>query len=98
MSKTPYPLDRTAYLLVDPYNDFLSDGGKIFPLIKPMAEQNGLLDDVLTRIAQAPLRDTADHRKVPGPDEDAAWRSIKLMVAFNAAAARRQRAARSDIG
>jgi nicotinamidase-related amidase len=46
MSNTPYPLDRTAYLLVDPYNDFLSDGGKIFPLIKPMAEQNGLLDNL----------------------------------------------------
>ena len=46
MSNTAYPLDRTAYLLVDPYNDFLSDGGKIFPLIKPMAEQNGLLDNL----------------------------------------------------
>ncbi|WP_095120355.1 isochorismatase family cysteine hydrolase [Pseudomonas sp. Irchel s3f10] len=46
MSNTSYPLDRTAYLLVDPYNDFLSDGGKIFPLIKPMAEQNGLLDNL----------------------------------------------------
>ncbi|QXI08522.1 cysteine hydrolase [Pseudomonas tensinigenes] len=46
MSNTSYPLDRTAYLLVDPYNDFLSDGGKIFPLIKPMAEENGLLDNL----------------------------------------------------
>ncbi|MFI8223149.1 isochorismatase family cysteine hydrolase [Pseudomonas sp. NPDC085632] len=46
MSNTLYPPDRTAYLLVDPYNDFLSDGGKIFPLIKPMAEQNGLLDNL----------------------------------------------------
>ena len=27
-----YPLDRTAYLLVDPYNDFLAEGGKVYPL------------------------------------------------------------------
>lgn len=46
MSNPLYPLDRTAYLLVDPYNDFLSEGGKVFPLIKPMAEQNGLLDNL----------------------------------------------------
>ncbi|WP_434597407.1 cysteine hydrolase [Pseudomonas sp. R4-83] len=46
MSDPLYPLDRTAYLLVDPYNDFLSEGGKVFPLIKPMAEQNGLLDNL----------------------------------------------------
>jgi hypothetical protein len=34
MSNAAYPLDRTAYLLVDPYNDFLSEGGKIYPLIE----------------------------------------------------------------
>ena len=37
MSNAAYPLDRTAYLLVDPYNDFLSEGGKIFPLLEPIA-------------------------------------------------------------
>jgi hypothetical protein len=26
-----YPQDRTAYLLIDPYNDYLSEGGKIWP-------------------------------------------------------------------
>lgn len=31
MSNAPYPLNRTAYLLVDPYNDFLSENGKVFP-------------------------------------------------------------------
>ena len=46
MSNAPYPLNRTAYLLVDPYNDFLSENGKVFPLIKPIAEQVGLLDNL----------------------------------------------------
>jgi nicotinamidase-related amidase len=43
MSETVYPTDRTAYLLVDPYNDFLSDGGKVYPFIKPIADEVGLL-------------------------------------------------------
>lgn len=44
MPNLQYPRDRTAYLLVDPYNDFLSEGGKIFPFLKPIAEQVSLLD------------------------------------------------------
>lgn len=44
MPNLQYPHDRTAYLLVDPYNDFLSEGGKIFPFLKPIAEQVSLLD------------------------------------------------------
>ena len=48
MSNATYPLDRTAYLLVDPYNDFLSDSGKIYPLIEPIAEQVCLLDNLRT--------------------------------------------------
>jgi nicotinamidase-related amidase len=46
MSKTTYPANRAAYLLVDPYNDFLSDGGKVYPFIKPIADQVGLLDNL----------------------------------------------------
>jgi nicotinamidase-related amidase len=48
MSNVSYPLDRTAYLLVDPYNDFLSEGGKVYPLIEPIANQVGLLDNLRT--------------------------------------------------
>ena len=46
MSETPYPADRTAYLLVDPYNDFLSEGGKVYASIKPIADEVGLLDNL----------------------------------------------------
>lgn len=45
-SNTHYPKDRTAYLLVDPYNDFLSEGGKVWPRIKPIANQNGMLGNL----------------------------------------------------
>src|SRR5689334_11242861 len=46
MSNTRYPRDRTAYLLVDPYNDFLSEGGKVNALLKPVADEVGLLDNL----------------------------------------------------
>src|SRR5262245_28782089 len=38
-----YPLNSTALLIVDPYNDFLSEGGKAWPATKPTATTQGLL-------------------------------------------------------
>ncbi|MCF4998577.1 isochorismatase family protein [Pseudomonas syringae] len=75
MSDTAYPRNSTAYLLVDPYNDFLSDGGKVFPLIKPIAEQNGLLDNLrnLDRTVRAKgiqVVIVPHHRWVKGDYED----------------------------
>lgn len=35
----PYDPRRTAVLLVDPYNDFLSEGGKIWPRLETMAKE-----------------------------------------------------------
>ena len=34
MTQPVYSPSRTGLLLVDPYNDFLSEGGKLFPLLK----------------------------------------------------------------
>jgi nicotinamidase-related amidase len=33
-----YPSDRTALLIVDPYNDFMSEGGKLYDAIKQTAD------------------------------------------------------------
>lgn len=46
MSKTKYPAGHTAYLLVDPYNDFLSEGGKVYPFLEQVANEVGLLDNL----------------------------------------------------
>ena len=43
MAETTYPRERTALLLVDPYNDFLSEDGKVYPHLKPVAVEVGLL-------------------------------------------------------
>ena len=37
----------TALLVVDPYNDFISEGGKIWPRIKAVAEANGCVSNML---------------------------------------------------
>lgn len=51
-----YDPRHTAVLLVDPFNDFLSEGGKIWPRLRPMAEQVNLLDHLRSVIGAA--RDT----------------------------------------
>ncbi|MCA1854291.1 MAG: hypothetical protein LC647_18450, partial [Beggiatoa sp.] len=41
-----YTKDRTALLFVDPYNDFLSVGGKLWPYVREVVEEVGLLDNL----------------------------------------------------
>ncbi|PIA66962.1 cysteine hydrolase [Ectopseudomonas toyotomiensis] len=51
MSYPVYSPERTALLLVDPYNDFLSDGGKLFPMLRSVADDVHLLDNLRTTVA-----------------------------------------------
>ena len=54
-----YPHDQSALLFIDPYNDFLSTGGKIWPLVADVAIQVGLLDNlraVVTAVRGAGIR------------------------------------------
>ena len=37
-----YDTVRTAFVLVDPYNDFFAEDGRIYPLLKEVAESVGL--------------------------------------------------------
>lgn len=46
METTRYDVRRTALLFVDPYNDFLSEGGKLWSAIRPIAEEVNLLDNL----------------------------------------------------
>ncbi|MEU6317269.1 isochorismatase family cysteine hydrolase [Streptomyces sp. NPDC047009] len=52
MSET-YDPRRTAVLLVDPFNDFISEGGKVWPHLEPVAREVGLLDHLRSVIASA---------------------------------------------
>jgi nicotinamidase-related amidase len=46
-----YDLARTAILLVDPYNDFLSENGKVWPAVRHVALEVGLLDHLRAVVA-----------------------------------------------
>ena len=69
-----YTKDRTALLFVDPYNDFLSEGGKLWPLVESVAREVGLLDNLRTvtaAIRKAGIRIffVPHHRWEPGDYE-----------------------------
>jgi nicotinamidase-related amidase len=75
MPANQYPAGRTAYLLVDPYNDFLSPGGKVWPWIEGVAEDVGLLEhlealDRAVRAAGIPVYFVPHRRWEPGDYEE----------------------------
>ena len=47
MNTPTYDKGITALLVVDPYNDFISEGGKIWPRIKAVAEANDCVSNML---------------------------------------------------
>jgi len=46
MPTSKYERDATALLFVDPYNDFLSERGLMWPRLKDVAQEVGLLDNL----------------------------------------------------
>jgi ureidoacrylate peracid hydrolase len=84
-----YEKDITALLVIDPYNDFISEGGKIWGRIRVVAEANGCVPNmlqVLNAARKAKLRVfyAMHHRYRPGdyetwkyvaPVQRAAWRA-----------------------
>jgi len=69
----------TALLVVDPYNDFISDGGKIWPRIKAVAEANNCVPNMLqvlnvARKAKVRIFFAMHHRYRPGDYET--WKYI----------------------
>jgi nicotinamidase-related amidase len=69
----------TALLVIDPYNDFISEGGKIWPRIKAVAEANNCVPhmlEVLGAARKAGLRVfyAMHHRYRPGDYET--WKYI----------------------
>ena len=77
MTTPTYEKSITALLVVDPYNDFISEGGKIWPRIKAVAEANDCVPhmlQILNAARQAKLRVfyAMHHRYRPGDYETSA--------------------------
>lgn len=89
MTNPSYEREVTALLVIDPYNDFISEGGKVWDRLKAVAEANGCVPHmvrVLESTRKAGLRVFyAMHRRYrPGdyetwrygaPVQKAAWRN-----------------------
>ena len=79
MEKVTYNKETTALLVVDPYNDFISPGGKIWDRIRAVAEANDCVPhmlEVLNAARKAKLRVfyALHHRYRPGDYET--WKYI----------------------
>jgi nicotinamidase-related amidase len=87
MAKVTYDRALTALLVIDPYNDFISEGGKIWPRIRAVAEANDCVPHMLrvlnaARMAKLRVCYALHHRYRPGdyetwkylaPIQRAAW-------------------------
>ena len=79
MAKVTYNKQLTALLVIDPYNDFISEGGKIWDRIRAVAEANDCVPhmlQVLNAARKAKLRVfyALHHRYRPGDYET--WKYI----------------------
>jgi ureidoacrylate peracid hydrolase len=89
MAKVTYNKQLTALLVIDPYNDFISDGGKLWNRIRTVAEANNCVPHMLqvlnaARTAKLPIFYAMHRRYRPGdyetwkstaPIQKAAWRA-----------------------
>jgi choline dehydrogenase-like flavoprotein len=74
MATPRYTRERTALLLVDPYKDFLSEGGKLWPYVRDVAQSVGLHDNLhalLGAVRKVEIRVfiVPHHRAEPGDFE-----------------------------
>jgi ureidoacrylate peracid hydrolase len=79
MAKLVYDKDLTALLVIDPYNDFISEGGKLWDRLKGVAEANKCVPHMLqvldaVRKAKLPVFYALHRRYRPGDYES--WKYI----------------------
>ena len=48
-----YDRDNTALLVIDPYNDFISEGGKVWDRLRSVAEDNGCIPHMIAVLGAA---------------------------------------------
>ena len=79
MAEVRYERDITALLVVDPYNDFISEGGKIWDRIRAVAEANDCVPhmlQILNAARQAKFRVFYVPRRRYRPGDYETWKYI----------------------
>ena len=87
MSKPMFEKDLTGLLVVDPYNDFISEGGILWPLIKEIAEAVQCVPNMLAvllaaRAAGIRVFFAPHHRDLGSEDEIEGWKYIAPIQKF----------------
>jgi ureidoacrylate peracid hydrolase len=81
MSAPVFEKNLTGLLVVDPYNDFISEGGILWPMIKEIAESVNCVPNMLATLKAARAAGIpvffAPHHRARGPeDESNTWKYI----------------------
>lgn len=79
MANLKFDRETTALLVIDPYNDFISEGGKVWERLKGVAEANQCIPNMLrvltaSRKAEFLICYTLHHRYRPGDYET--WKYV----------------------
>jgi ureidoacrylate peracid hydrolase len=79
MAKVTYEKEVTALLVIDPYNDFISEGGKVWDRLRGVAQANSCVPNMLqvlnaARRAELRVFYALHHRYRPGDYET--WKYI----------------------
>jgi len=53
MAYGTYRRGATGLLVVDPYNDFISDGGQVWPRVREVVEANGCVPHMIQTLTAA---------------------------------------------
>lgn len=83
-----YAAEHTALLIVDPYNDFMTEGGKLYKAIKPTADASGLFDNMrriipAARAAGMQVFILPHHQSLPGGDDYEGWQHVNMFQTAN---------------
>lgn len=81
MIDAKYEAAHTALLVVDPYNDFMSEGGKLFNAIKETADANGMFENlrkILPKVRRSGIQVfIVPHHRSHAHDFDG-WQNINM--------------------
>jgi nicotinamidase-related amidase len=88
MTNATYSSADTGLLIVDPYNDFMTEGGKLFQAIQPTADASGLFENMRKiipafRAAGIKVFIVPHHRS--RPDDFASWDHPNMFQVANVA-------------
>jgi nicotinamidase-related amidase len=84
VTTTPYIAAQTALLIVDPYNDFMTEGGKLYDMIKETAAASGLFDNlrrIIPAAREAGLRVFIVPHHRPTGDDYQHWQHLNMFQA-----------------